>query len=382
MRALKTKLCLYSSNACLINPLESFLLPMFFAAYSISNAEANSAAANSFKTKQHLSGSNFLIFVFGIKNILLTFIFFFLFTINSNAKSKNCLPFVPYGWNDFYVHLPQNSSFCVNADGSSLNYITDIYGGRILLNEKSKNWKQVFGDSQVVGIDIDEIEKHYLSNIYKNSNLIIYAAPNNGPYEVINFLTKNKKILEERITITFNFAVDIYRISNTWHPTNYVAIKDYQLDEILENPNKYKFIILKNLLIKRNFTLRRFNNKKMQNLFLNKKYDHIHKELIIYFKELDELARNYNLKVNFIVTHPYWIYSRSKNKLKLDTKISNKVYKLVCKSFNKTPNIDTILISKPSNNLSIKDLTIDKRHIKSQKITLVEKTTLCNDDYN
>ena len=251
-----------------------------------------------------------------------------------------------------------------------------------MLNEKSKNWKQVFGDSQVVGIDIDEIEKHYLSNIYKNSNLIIYAAPNNGPYEVINFLTKNKKILEERITITFNFAVDIYRISNTWHPTNYVAIKDYQLDEILENPNKYKFIILKNLLIKRNFTLRRFNNKKMQNLFLNKKYDHIHKELIIYFKELDELARNYNLKVNFIVTHPYWIYSRSKNKLKLDTKISNKVYKLVCKSFNKTPNIDTILISKPSNNLSIKDLTIDKRHIKSQKITLVEKTTLCNDDYN
>ena len=240
--------------------------------------------------------------MFGIKNILLTFIF--LFTINSNAKSKNCLPFVPYGWNDFYVHLPQNSSFCVNADGSSLNYITDIYGGRILLNEKSKNWKQVFGDSQVVGIDIDEIEKHYLSNIYKNSNLIIYAAPNNGPYEVINFLTKNKKILEERITITFNFAVDIYRISNTWHPTNYVAIKDYQLDEILENPNKYKFIILKNLLIKRNFTLRRFNNKKMQNLFLNKKYDHIHKELIIYFKELDELARNYNLKVNFIVTHP------------------------------------------------------------------------------
>ena len=355
---------------------------MFFAAYSISNAEANSAAANSFKTKQHLSGSNFLIFVFGIKNILLTFIFFFLFTIDSNAKSENCLPFVPYGWNDFYVHLPQNSSFCVNADGSSLNYITDIYGGRILLNEKSKNWKQVFGDSQVVGIDIDEIEKHYLSNIYKNSNLIIYAAPNNGPYEVINFLTKNKKILEERITITFNFAVDIYRISNTWHPTNYVAIKDYQLDEILENPNKYKFIILKNLLIKRNFTLRRFNNKKMQNLFLNKKYDDIHKELIRYFKELDELARNYDLKVNFIVTHPYWIYSRNKNKLKLDTKISNKVYKLVCKSFNKTPNIDTILISKPSNNLSIKDLTIDKRHIKSQKITLVEKTTLCNDDYN
>ena len=50
---------------------------MFFAAYSISNAEANSAAANSFKTKQHLSGSNFLIFVFGIKNILFTFIFFF-----------------------------------------------------------------------------------------------------------------------------------------------------------------------------------------------------------------------------------------------------------------------------------------------------------------
>ena len=37
---------------------------MFFAANNISIAEENSAAANSFKTKQHLSGSNFLRLLF------------------------------------------------------------------------------------------------------------------------------------------------------------------------------------------------------------------------------------------------------------------------------------------------------------------------------
>ena len=289
------------------------------------------------------------------------------------------MPFVPFGWNDFYVHLPQNTSFCVNVDGKFYNYKTDIYGGRILSSKDLKFSTQVFGDSQVVGLDIDEVEKHYLSNIYQNSNLIIYAAPNNGPYEVINFLTKNKKILDKRIIVTFNFAVDIYRISNIWHPTKYVALKDYELEEILEHPFKYKLIIFKNLLLNRNFTVKRLNNKKMQNYFLNSNYDQIYNNLIKYFEELDELAKNNNLQITFIVTHPYWLYSKNKQKLNLEAELSDKVYKLICKSFKKTRNIDKILISKTLNDFSIKDLTFDKRHIRSQKIKLVQRKSMCKD---
>lgn len=286
---------------------------------------------------------------------------------------------MPFGWNDFYVHLPQNTSFCVNVDGKFYNYKTDIYGGRILSSKDLKFSTQVFGDSQVVGLDIDEVEKHYLSNIYQNSNLIIYAAPNNGPYEVINFLTKNKKILDKRIIVTFNFAVDIYRISNIWHPTKYVALKDYELEEILEHPFKYKLIIFKNLLLNRNFTVKRLNNKKMQNYFLNSNYDQIYNNLIKYFEELDELAKNNNLQITFIVTHPYWLYSKNKQKLNLEAELSDKVYKLICKSFKKTRNIDKILISKTLNDFSIKDLTFDKRHIRSQKIKLVQRKSMCKD---
>jgi len=284
---------------------------------------------------------------------------------------------VPYGWNDFYVHLPQNTSFCVEVDGSFYNYKTDIHGGRILSNDKFNVWIQVFGDSQVVGLDLDEIQKHYLSNIYKNSNFVIYAAPNNGPYEVINFLTKNKKILEERIIINFNFAVDVYRISGSWHPTNYVALMDYQLDEILKHPFKYKFLIFKNLLINKNFTIRRFNNKKMQTLFLKSNHDQMYNNLMKYFYELNEFAKINNLQIDFIVTHPYWLYSKNNDNLNLEIKLTNKVYKLICKSFKKTKNIDEILISKASNSFSIQDLTFDKRHIKSENIELVKRKKLC-----
>lgn len=309
------------------------------------------------------------------------FFFIILLLDNSIAKPKNCLPFVPYGWNDYYVHLPQNSSFCVDVNGIFYNYKTDIYGGRILSNEKFKNWTQVFGDSQVVGLDIDEIEKHYLKNIYKNSNFIIYAAPNNGPYEVINFLTKNKKILKKRVVVTFNFAVDIYRVSDAWHPTNFVPLKDYQLDEILEHPFKYKLMIFKNLLLNKNFTVRRFNNKEMQKLFLDSNYDHFYFNLTKYFKDLDELAKNDDFQVTFIVTHPYWLYSKNKNSFNLDAELSDKIYRLICKSFKKTKNIDEILISKPSKNFFIEDLTFDKRHIRSDKIKLVQNKTLCNNYY-
>ena len=51
------------------------------------------------------------------------------------------------------------------------------------------------------------------------------------------------------------------------------ALKDYELDEILENPFKYRLIVFKNLLLNKNFTLSRYDNKKMQQIFLKSDQD-------------------------------------------------------------------------------------------------------------
>ena len=180
-----------------MKPSESFLLLTTFAANNISTADENSAEANSFKTKQLLSGSNFLRLLLGIKNILLIILIYFILFI-SKVDAKGCLSFLPYGFNESYVHLPQSVSFCVKQGKTIINYQTDNYGGRFLGDETVKNKIQVFGDSQVLGLDVENIEQHYLNALYKKNNLVIYAAPNNGPYEVINFLNKNKKILQKK----------------------------------------------------------------------------------------------------------------------------------------------------------------------------------------
>ena len=376
---MKIKQCLYSSKACFMKPLESFLLLTTFAANNISIADENSAAANSFKTKQLLSGSNFFKLLFGVKNILLIiFIYFILFTNTLNAK--DCLSFLPYGFNDLYVHLPQSASFCVKQGKTKYTYTTDNYGGRLLYNDKANNEIQVFGDSQVLGLDVKKIEEHYLNTLYKKNSLIIYAAPNNGPYEVINFLNQNKKILQKKIIVTFSFSTDLYRILDYWRPENFVALKDYELDEILENPFKYRLIVLKNLLLNKNFTLIRYDNKRMQKIFFSSNKKILKDNLIKYFKILNKIANNLNLEIDFIITHPYWIYSVDKKnkKLLLNNELNTEVMGLICKSFNYSDKVKRIFVSETYNSLNLYDLTYDKRHLRSNKINLTELSKKCN----
>ena len=361
-----------------MKPSESFLLLTTFAANNISTADENSAAANSFKTKQLLSGSNFLKLLFGIKNILFFILVnYTLFTSAANAKS--CLSFLPYGFNGHYVHLPQSASFCVKQGKSINKYQTDNFGGRLLYGEPSNNKIQVFGDSQVLGLDVENIDQHYLYNIYKKNNFVIYGAPNNGPYEVINFLNKNKKILEKKITITFNFSTDLYRILDYYDPNNFVALKDHDLDGILEHPFKYRLIVFKNLLLNKNFTISRYDNKKMQNLFINSDQDKLYKYLNKYFDELNETADNLDIEIDFIVTHPYWVYSIDKknSKLLLNKELNKRVEKLICSSFHGTKKISKVLISQVSDTLQLNDLTFDKRHLKANKIMIKNYKQVC-----
>ena len=68
---------------------------------------------------------------------------------------------------------------------------TDKKGGRFF-KKKNENTIQVFGDSQILGIDIKNQKDHFLSKFY-NEDLVIYAAPNNGPYQVLNFIILNQE---------------------------------------------------------------------------------------------------------------------------------------------------------------------------------------------
>ena len=297
----------------------------------------------------------------------------------SKADAKNCLSFLPYGFNESYVHLPQSASFCVKQGKTKYRYQTDNYGGRLLGDETVNNKIQVFDDSQVLGLDVENIAQHYLNTLYKKNNFVIYAAPNNGPYEVINFLNKNKKILQKKIIVTFNVSTDLYRILDYWNPENFVALKDYELDEILEHPFKYRLIVFKNLLLNKNFTISKYDNEKMQNLFLNSEQYKLYKNLTKYFNELNETANKLDIEIDFIVTHPYWVYSIDKknNKLLLNKELNDKVEKLICSSFRGTKKISKLLISRLPEILELDDLTTDKRHLKSTKIKLTKYEELC-----
>ena len=356
-----------------MKPLLNFKSSTFLAANNISKADANSAAENSFKTKQHLKGSNLFNLFFGIKNILLI-IFFLILTI-SPSKSKDCLDFLPFGHNDNYVQLPQETEFCIKYGKQNLTFKTDSRGGRFfkIINE---NTIQVFGDSQILGIDIEDQKDHFLSKSYRE-DLVIYAAPNNGPYQVLNFIILNQEKIKKKIIISFNLSVDIFRLSPDYNIQNYVALREDQLNDIIEKPFKYRLIILKSLITNKFFTISRKNQKKMQNLFLDKNTEEIKKNLDIYFENLNEIINKLDIEVDYILTMPYWIYEKNKNNKNffVNSNIEDKLKTLVCKTFQKNNKLQKKYISILNDYNGI--LTEDKRHIRLDKLALTDLANYC-----
>tara|TARA_A100000164_G_scaffold257099_1_gene229160 strand:- start:2058 stop:3134 length:1077 start_codon:yes stop_codon:yes gene_type:complete len=356
-----------------MKPLLNFISSTLLAANNISKADANSAAENSFKTKQHLNGSNFSSLFFGIKNILII-IFFLILTI-SPSKSKECLDFLPFGHNDNYVQLPKESEFCIKYGKQNLIFKTDKKGGRYFkkLNEDTI---QVFGDSQILGVDIQDQKDHFLSNSYKK-NLVIYAAPNNGPYQVLNFIILNQENIKKKIIINFNLSVDMFRLSPDYNIQNYVALRDDQLNDIIEKPFKYKLIIFKSLITNKFFTISRKNQKKMQILFENKNTAELEKNLNIYFENLNEIINKFNIEIDYILTMPYWIYNQDENNdsFYINSNLELKLKLLVCKTFAKNKKLHNKYISVLDNNNKI--LTEDKRHIRLDKIVLTDLVNYC-----
>lgn len=361
-----------------MKPLLNFISSTFFAANNISKAEANSAAENSFNTKQHLKGSNFSNLFFGIKNILI--IFFFLILTITLSNAKECLEFLPFGHNDNYVKLPDETEFCIKYGKQNLDFKTDEEGGRYFI-KINENTIQVFGDSQILGIDIQDQRDHFLSKYY-NGNFVIYAAPNNGPYEVLNFIILNHKKIKKKIIINFNLSVDMFRLSPDYNIQNYVALRDEQLHDILEKPFKYRLIILKSLITNKFFTISRKNQKKMQTLFKKKKNFELKNNLDIYFKNLNEIINKFNYEVDYILTMPYWIYEKDRDSQKflINSDLEIRLKDIVCSTLKNNNKFNNLYITGLSNNYDI--LTNDKRHIKSNLISLTKIDNYCRNIYD
>ena len=137
---------------------------------------------------------------------------------------------------------------------TNINYKTNKLFARVISNSVDKNNKiYAFGDSQLLGIDWDTsyYEKHDLSKIYKKSDISIFAAPNNGPFQSINFtnyilMNSNTKI--KHIVYTLNYGNDIFRLQKKWNLKNFVPLESDDLSKIMSNPSLYDLILLKGLL--------------------------------------------------------------------------------------------------------------------------------------
>jgi len=131
---------------------------------------------------------------------------------------------------------------------------TNKFGARII--EKNDGGENIiaFGESQLLGLDnSDGEEPHDLHQIFPDANLEIYAAPNNGPFEVFNqirhleqkSLRGNGWLTGKNIVIGFNFSTDIFRINDGWDPKKFVPFEKKDLEKIFFIPGYHDLLLLK-----------------------------------------------------------------------------------------------------------------------------------------
>ena len=297
---------------------------------------------------------------FNLINKTLIFLSFLFITLLIFINLNSCFKVPPYGYINGYSSLVFSTEFCVGDNIKKINFSTNSFGARILQNNQSKSRIKVFGDSQVLGLDVSKKSDHYLSNIYHDTSLFIYAAPNNGPYEVLNSIDLNV-LGNEKIIITFNASTDFFRLEDDWSFYEHVNLSIDQANLFSKIPFLYDFY---NLIIFYNKNEKELLNiKQMQNLFLQYSNQFFENQFNNYFQSLNDLALDKNIYFDYFITHPYWIYDVSENELNLNQTTYNKYVDLINKIHSNYPNIR---FSKVFNKkLNVVELTSDKRHLKS-----------------
>ena len=200
------------------------------------------------------------IFIFTLLLILLINIFI--------KNGHNCLSFLPYGISESsYVTLASEKSFCIGSK-DIIKFQTNDKGARILKNKNFIKNLKIFGDSQAIGLEVNNSNEYFLTKKFSDTNFEIYAAPNNGPYESLNRIQDVNFESDELIVFNFNLSVDLYRLNN-WDPKNFVSLNETNLKIIHKYPFLNEIFIFYILIFNNNFTLSRNNTNEMQDIFLS-----------------------------------------------------------------------------------------------------------------
>ena len=97
--------------------------------------------------------------------------------------------------NDLY-HFQRKKTSVLNSQITMSICEQTTLAGVITVNDDYKT-TLAFGESQLLGLDSSDKNKpfvHDLLKIFPNRNFIIYAAPNNGPFEVFCQISQTIKI--------------------------------------------------------------------------------------------------------------------------------------------------------------------------------------------
>ena len=297
-------------------------------------------------------------------NKLIIFLFFFLILIFLIINQNSCFKVPPYGYINGYSSLAYSRNFCVSDTDNSVNFTTNSAGARILINNPQNEYLKVFGDSQVLGFDVSKLSDHYLYKFYPNQNFIIFAAPNNGPYEVINSLDLNLEY-NERVVVNFNASTDLFRMDDSWIFYDHVPLSVNQVNYFSYVPIFYDFFkLLIYYFDSDDYEL--FNNNAMQELFL--KYDNSYflDKFDEYFHVLDSSISSKGSTFDYFISHPYWVYDFNDNLLIVNEEVYSKYDDLMNSIFAKYPTINISKVSKMK--LKKSELTLDKRHLRSINI--------------
>ena len=114
----------------------------------------------------------------------------------------------------------------------------------------------------------------------------------------------------------------------------------------------------------------------MQELFMSRDVENLKKYLSLYLLKLDKIIDKMNIEIDYVLTMPYWMYENTDNKFLKINSIEKRLKTIICDTFNKKSKLNKIYISELiSNNNEI--LTEDKRHLKSDQISLIKLRNYC-----
>lgn len=247
---------------------------------------------------------------------------FFITAGTTSAKaSLKCFSFIPYALDKNFVSLPLDKEFCFFYSGDYTLMKTNKFGARIIEEDKSYENIIAFGESQLLGLDYSDGEElHDLNQIFPYKNFEIYAAPNNGPYEVlaqIEHLGKKSQKGEgwlsgKNIVIGFNYSTDIFRINDGWNPEKFVPLEKNDLEKIFFIPGYHDVLLLKARIAGKKFGSTVSNASNTINYYL--KISDSQREMNV-DRWLSKLKRNSNIEDSvktLIIFPPYWYSAATK----------------------------------------------------------------------